>query len=98
MVGFIGGLQRRVGKGKQHAAQKNADCPLHGKVPDAPHTQRGSSRPGAEQRAPGGGQQRRDAPGVQLIQNAPEIAQHHAQRRADKQHKSPPGGGVPFGG
>ena len=40
MVGLVGGLHRRVGKGEQHAAQQNARRALFGKVPDPPQRQR----------------------------------------------------------
>ena len=98
MFGLVGGLQRRVGKDEQRPAQQDADRAAAGKVPDLPQRQRGPGRPRAQHRTEGRGPQRRDAPGVQAVKDAPVIAERHARQRAQRQHESPPHGFGPDGG
>ena len=98
MVCLIGGLHRRVGKGEQRAAQKDTGRAFFGKIlyPAQGKRRRACQhcQPGTE----GGYTQRRNAPGVQPIKDAPAIAGHHAQHRAQHQHESPPGCRMPHGG
>ena len=98
MVCLIGGLQRRVCKGKQYAAQQNAGGTPFGKVPDPAQQQRRRTRQHSQSHTKAGYGQRCKAPGVQPVKYAPVVADHHAQRGAQHQHESPPGGGVLHGG
>ena len=98
MVCLIGGLQRRVCKGKQYAAQQNAGGAPFGKVPDPVQQQRRRTRQHSQSHTKAGDGQRRKAPGVQPVEYAPVVAGHDAQRGAQHQHESPPGGGVLHGG
>ena len=98
MVGLVGGLHRRVGKGEQHAAQQNACRALFGKVPDPPQRQRRRTGQHSQPHAKAGHARRRYAAGVQPVEHAPVVADDDAQRGADRQHESPPGGGLLHGG
>ena len=98
MVCLIGGLQRRVCKGKQYAAQQNAGGAPFGKIFDPAQQQRRRARQHSQSHTKAGDGQRRKASGVQPVKYAPVVADHHAQRGAQHQHESPPGGGVLHGG
>ena len=98
MVCLIGGLQRRVCKGKQYAAQQNAGGAPFGKVLDPAQQQRRRARQHSQSHTKAGDGQRCKAPGVQPVKYAPVVAGHDAQCGADRQHESPPGGGLLHGG
>ena len=98
MVCLIGGLQRRVCKGKQYAAQQNAGGAPFGKIFDPAQQQRRRTRQHSQPYTKAGYGQRCKAPGVQPVKYAPVVADHHAQCGAQHQHESPPGGGVLHGG
>ena len=98
MVGLVGCLHRRVGKGKQHAAQQNARRGPLGKIPDPPQRQRRRTGQHGQPHAKAGDACSRYAAGVQPVEHAPAVADDDAQRGADRQHESPPGGGLLHGG
>ena len=98
MVCLIGGLHRRICKDEQRTAQKDARRAPFGKVLDPAQKQRRCARQDAEPHTKAGDGQRRKAPGVQPVEYAPVVAGHDAQRGAQHQHESPPGGGVLHGG
>ena len=82
MVCLIGGLQRRVCKGKQYAAQQNAGGTPFGKIFDPAQQQRRCARQHSQSHTKAGDGQRRKAPGVQPVKYAPVVAGHDAQRGA----------------
>ena len=80
MVGFVGGLQRRIGKGEEQPAQENADRALCRKAFGKPAHQRGGqqaklNKGHAPQRDPQG----RNA-GIQIEEHPPEIGPQHPRR------------------
>ena len=98
MVGFIGGLQGRIGKGEQRPAQQNAASPPLGEVLTMPQQQRRRTRRHGQHHAKAGDLQRRHAPGIQPVKDTPVVADDDARHGAQPQHESPPCGEVPYGG